>query len=196
MPKVTQEYRDARRDHIVSAAKRCFLRNGFQATTMQDLLAESQLSSGAFYLYFASKDDVILAIAQENVATVTSVIHELAINPREQGLGGALAAVVETVRNRDQQDELAALTVLVWAEALRIPHLRESIAEAVVSMRSDLTAVVADHQQAGSLPDTVSAAALAGLLISIVPGTILQLAVFGDSAVEGIPDAARAVWPT
>jgi TetR/AcrR family transcriptional regulator, transcriptional repressor of aconitase len=66
MPKVTHEYRDARRDQILSAARRCFLRNGFHATSVQDLVAESGLSSGAVYRYFASKDDVIIAIAEEH----------------------------------------------------------------------------------------------------------------------------------
>ncbi|HEY0718123.1 MAG TPA: helix-turn-helix domain-containing protein, partial [Streptosporangiaceae bacterium] len=53
MPKVTQQYRDARRDQILSAARRCFLRDGFHVTSMQDLFAESGLSSGAVYRYFA-----------------------------------------------------------------------------------------------------------------------------------------------
>jgi AcrR family transcriptional regulator len=72
MPRRSQEYRDARRQHILDAAKRCFVRNGFHETSMQDLFAEADLSAGAVYGYFASKDDVILAIAEENIHDVVS----------------------------------------------------------------------------------------------------------------------------
>jgi hypothetical protein len=33
------------------------------------------------------------------------------------------------------------------------------------------------------------------VLISIVPGYILQLTLLGAAAVEGVPDAVRALWP-
>ena len=44
-PENTLEYRDARRDQILTAARRCFLRDGFHATSMQDLFAEAGLCS-------------------------------------------------------------------------------------------------------------------------------------------------------
>jgi Bacterial regulatory proteins, tetR family len=40
VPKVSEEYRDARRSQILDAAKRCFLRDGFHETSMQDLFTE------------------------------------------------------------------------------------------------------------------------------------------------------------
>ena len=43
MPKVSQQHRDARREQIMAAARRCFLRDGFHATSMQDLFAEAGL---------------------------------------------------------------------------------------------------------------------------------------------------------
>src|SRR6185437_10238200 len=40
MPKVTAEYRDARRTHLLDAARRCFVRDGFHATSMADVCRE------------------------------------------------------------------------------------------------------------------------------------------------------------
>jgi hypothetical protein len=31
--------------------------------------------------------------------------------------------------------------------------------------------------------------------MSLVPGYILQVAVLGPAAVDGVPDAVRALWP-
>ena len=61
MPKVTDEYRAARRQQIIDAAYRCFARKGFHQATMRDIYAEANLSPGAVYHYFDSKDAIIQA---------------------------------------------------------------------------------------------------------------------------------------
>src|SRR3984957_14060186 len=121
MPKVTDQYRDARRDQILSAARRCFLRDGFHATSMQDLFAEAGLSSGAVYSYFASKDDVIAAIAEENMRDVVAMIQDIATQRPARPVGAVLADVMEMVHAKDTQDGLGKLTVIVWSEAARNP---------------------------------------------------------------------------
>ncbi|CAM5353500.1 TetR/AcrR family transcriptional regulator [Leifsonia shinshuensis] len=65
MPKVTEEYRTARRHEIAQAALRCFARNGFAATSMADIIAESGLSAGAIYGHFTSKDELMELTASE-----------------------------------------------------------------------------------------------------------------------------------
>ncbi|MEY9952900.1 TetR/AcrR family transcriptional regulator [Leifsonia sp. EB34] len=65
MPKVTEEYRSARRHEIAQAALRCFARNGFAATSMADIIAESGLSAGAIYGHFSSKDELMELTASE-----------------------------------------------------------------------------------------------------------------------------------
>ena len=59
MPKVTEEHVEARRRQILSAALRCFAREGFHRTTMQDIFREADLSPGAVYSYFKGKDELI-----------------------------------------------------------------------------------------------------------------------------------------
>ena len=75
MPKVSHEYRAERRAHILAAARRCFVRDGFHGTSMQDLVDEAGVSSGAVYRYFPSKDAVIETIAAENLDQVVNVIR-------------------------------------------------------------------------------------------------------------------------
>jgi len=62
-------------------------------------------------------------------------------------------------------------------------------------MRADLTEVVRNHQGAGNLPQEVPAESLAAVIISIVPGYILQLATLGSAPLEGVPAAVKALWP-
>ncbi len=101
MPKVTNQYKDARRDQILSAARRCFLRNGFHATSMQDLFAEAGLSSGAAYRYFASKDDMIVAIAEDNMRDVVAMIHDVASRQPGRPVGTVLADIITALKAKD-----------------------------------------------------------------------------------------------
>lgn len=194
MPKVTPQYRDARRDQILSAARRCFLRDGFHATSMQDLFAEAGLSSGAVYGYFPSKDDVIIAIAEENVRHVVAMIHEVAGREPGRPVGTVLADIFTLVRAKDAEEGLAGLAVLAWSEALRNPVLASRFADLFAQIRADLTEIAGRHQDAGNLPRDVPAESLASVFLSIVPGYILQLATLGPASVDGVPAAVEALW--
>jgi AcrR family transcriptional regulator len=195
MPKRSQEYRDARREQILSAAKRCFVRNGFHETSMQDLFAEAGLSAGAVYSYFASKDEVILAIAEENLRDVLALIHTLATDPDRKGIGSTLASVLEMIRRKNAEDDLGPVAVLVWAEALRNPALHQRFQKSLTQLRRDLAKVVKEQQRAGTLPSGVGADGIASLLLAVVPGFILQLTLLGDASPARVGAAARALWP-
>lgn len=68
MPRLTPDTQRARREHIVDAAEKCFARAGFHRTTMQDICREADVSAGALYLYFDSKEALIAGIAERDRA--------------------------------------------------------------------------------------------------------------------------------
>ena len=193
MPKVSQQHRDARREQILAAARRCFLRDGFHATSMQDLFAEAGLSAGAVYSYFASKDDMIVAIAEENMRGVTDLIQAIATQQPARPVGAVLADVMDLLRAKETQDGLGKLTVIVWSEALRNPSLAARFTALVAQLRTSLTELI--QQNRANLPDDVPADVLALTLLSLVPGYLLQLTLMGPDTVVGVPDAVRALWP-
>ena len=53
---------DQRKDQILHAAEQVFTKKGFDQTRMDDIAEETSLSKGTLYLYFKSKDDLIIAI--------------------------------------------------------------------------------------------------------------------------------------
>lgn len=52
----------AKREQILAGARRCFLQHGFDATSMNDITAESGVSKGTLYVYFEDKEDLIGAL--------------------------------------------------------------------------------------------------------------------------------------
>jgi len=66
---MTSEPRSAKgrrtRARLLSAGKTVFERDGFQQARISDIAAEADISHGAFYHYFVSKDDLFREIAEE-----------------------------------------------------------------------------------------------------------------------------------
>ena len=52
-----------RRDELLDVAQRLFARNGYDATSVSQIIAELGVSKGAFYHYFESKEDLVEALA-------------------------------------------------------------------------------------------------------------------------------------
>jgi len=47
------------------AAQRLFLRNGIATTTIEQITSAARVAKGTFYLYFSSKDDVLVALRED-----------------------------------------------------------------------------------------------------------------------------------
>lgn len=54
-----------RKRHVMLTAKELFMKNGFFATSVQDILNESGISKGTFYNYFSSKNECLIAILEK-----------------------------------------------------------------------------------------------------------------------------------
>ena len=52
----------ARQELILKAAQQVFLSKGFEQTTIEDIAEVAELSKGALYLYFKSKEDLYVAV--------------------------------------------------------------------------------------------------------------------------------------
>ncbi|MFT3732328.1 MAG: efflux RND transporter periplasmic adaptor subunit [Hyphomicrobium sp.] len=78
MPRLKPDTQRARREHILDAALRCFTRGGFHATTMQAICKEAQVSPGALYVYFDSKEALIAGLCERDRAEFAERFASLA----------------------------------------------------------------------------------------------------------------------
>ena len=81
MPKLKPETQQARREHILDAAERCIANAGFHRTTMQDICREAEISPGALYVYFASKEALIAGISERDRQEFAERLEVLASAP-------------------------------------------------------------------------------------------------------------------
>lgn len=62
----THKPADERRAMILTAARTCFLRNGYAQTRMDEIAREAGLSKGGVYFHFQSKDEIFEALHIEH----------------------------------------------------------------------------------------------------------------------------------
>ncbi len=135
MPKVTEEYRTARREEIAAAALRAFRRKGFQAASMADIIAESGLSAGAIYGHYKSKSDIILDVARRVVGERVVDIQRVTESDRLIPPPVLLRTLVEAMTQ-----ELGDPTIVVqlWGEAAVDPRLHELALEVFTRLQAVL----------------------------------------------------------
>lgn len=81
-PKVSDFYKQQKKEQILEAAKRAFIRKGYALTTMKDIIEESGYSRGGVYLYFSSPEEMFLEIIKVNDDIFISMVKRLSINSR------------------------------------------------------------------------------------------------------------------
>ncbi len=69
---------DERRKELIDAARELFLEQGYEQTTMNNIAQRAGVAQGTFYIYFSSKQDVLMAIMQELLEAVCGTILRLA----------------------------------------------------------------------------------------------------------------------
>jgi TetR/AcrR family transcriptional regulator, transcriptional repressor of aconitase len=193
MPKVTDEYRDARRAHVLAAARRCFVRDGFHATSMTDICRAAGVSSGVIYLYFSSKDDIIAAIAEQNLGRIAGVAQDLVRRHGGQGAGTVFAQLLAYIRAEHERDGLASIALLAWSESLRNDVLAERLRDALTTVRG-LFAELLRVQEGPARPGPMSVDEGAALFVSILVGYVMQLATQPPDAVAPVTGAVASVW--
>ncbi|MFE7900664.1 TetR/AcrR family transcriptional regulator [Streptomyces sp. NPDC057424] len=199
MARVSQEHLDARRRQILDGAALCFARNGFHATSMQDVLKEVDLSAGAVYRYFSGKEELIGAIVAEVLDVVGGVFESAAGQSPPPLPDEMIPRLLETLKEarpgvvQDGQWIFPRLMLQVWTETLRNEDLAELVHTGYARVRVAWVNVVEGYKAAGLISEEADAEAMARVMIALAQGIAAQMALFGEMPSEILRDGLRAM---
>lgn len=174
MPRVKPEYKEERRAEIIAAARSCFARDGFHRSTLQDVFAEAGLSAGAVYNYFQSKDELILAIAEDRHRDEAAALSEQAhsSDPTE-GLRAVAAHFIDTYLTPAGL-ERRRIAVQTWSEAMLSTKVLASVRQGLDTPRHEIASLVRRAQKSGQIESGLDADAVARSFIALFHGFLLQ----------------------
>jgi len=185
MPRVTPEYTAARRQHILDAAQACFLRDGFHQTSMQDVQREAGLSAGAIYLYFKSKNELILGIATRILDALATLLPSEPVPEAEMpDLAHLVRRVLTEAERLHQERQVFSLAIQIWAEATRDPVMLASLQVSIAGLKLRVRDVLARCQAQGLIPVNADAAQLTMPLIGLAQGYIVQRVLLEETRLD------------
>ena len=164
------------RRQVLDAALTVFAQQGFDGASMDDVAAAAGFTKGALYSNFVGKDELFLALMDQQVTRRIELIGDLltsdAISPFR--IGHALTEAA--LNDRDWQ----LLFLEYWARAVRDPTIRERFLADRRKLRQHITDV------AQRLLDEVGRSSN----MPVEQLTIVLLALSNGLAVEGLIDPA------
>jgi AcrR family transcriptional regulator len=191
VPRISEAAKAARRAQILDAARDLFTRNGFHATSMDDILRSAGMSAGGAYRYFASKDDIIAAIAAEVLGGLSGTVDVVLAEDPPPTLDAALRRLIRYVDGlADGQGRLA---LVVWGEAQRDPHIARLARGGGRRIRDLVRELVRRAQVSGEVSCEVDADVLGDVVFSLVPGYLMQKRLLGDVDPESYADGVHAL---
>ncbi len=162
---------DDRRQAIVDAALAVAFRKGLAGTTVRDVAAEMNTSSGLIHHYFASMDEVLAAAFEQAAAAdlaVTVAAMDSAADPIDK-----LVAYLASYTKVDQ-DWAFQIWLDAWSEASRRPAVRRASVDLNVAWQQLLVKAIESGIEQGAMTCSDPEAA-AWRILSLQDGLSLQV---------------------
>jgi AcrR family transcriptional regulator len=158
-----------RRAELLGCAQRLFLSQGYERTTINDVISATGLSKGAFYHHYRSKEDLLEAIAarfaQESLAFITALQADRSLNALQRL--NRLLALGREWKLEHIGDLRAMFTTLLKAENAMLYH---RIVEAVFAVLAPALAEIIAQGEAEGVFDSGDARTAADTLLWLSNG--------------------------
>jgi TetR/AcrR family fatty acid metabolism transcriptional regulator len=185
-----------KRERILTAAERIFARHGFFAAKVSDVAKEAGVADGTIYLYFKSKDDLLISLFERRMQQVNDLLRHATSglkSPREQ-----LRAFIKTYLQL-VHDEPAAAEVLTIELRQSSKFMKEYENPQFADFLRLLGGIIMAAQDQGELssaiPSHVAARMIFGMLDELALAWVLAKQPFGSGAAGARPkkfDIVRA----
>lgn len=191
MPRVTDEYREAKRAEILAAAAELFARNGFHATSMADIIAATGMSAGAVYRYFRSKDELIAAVAASALHAADQVFARLLEGGATPSPAEAVTSIIDGMVKGVIPDsstlgvDVTRIVLQVWAEAGRNSDIGRHVEATYLRLRGHHAEVARRWQAAGNLPADADPEAVGAAMLGLTQGYLIQKLLIQDTPKVG-----------
>jgi len=155
-----------RRDEILAAAQRCFVRSGFHGASMHDICTEAGMSPGNLYRYFPSKEALVAGIAERDRAEVA---HQFASADLSHGFFSVLEGMAQH-HFAEKPREQVLLCTEVMAESRRNPDIARISAGFDTDVKTWLRDLLRAATERGDIPADLDLDGVITMLMIIADG--------------------------
>ena len=160
-----------RREQILGAAMVCFAKRGFHQTSMHHIAEAAGISVGLIYRYFASKEAVIGALAEEHKKEIADVLERARLAPT---LLDSLEILLTSHCCENQPQMHSAFVVDLFAEAGRNPAMATLVRDVLETGAAGITEVIARAPEMRDAPHGLEPREVTELILAASRGAIMR----------------------
>jgi len=161
------------RNTILASALDLFSQNGYEATSVAEICLHAQISKGAFYHHFATKQDLFLALMDTWIDFIADMF---------QSAGEVAESVPEALEQMasiaggllDSMESGIPILLEFWTQASRHPVIWEKAVAPYRRFLKYFTDLIQSGMDQGQFLATLNADQSARTLISVAMGLLLQ----------------------
>jgi TetR/AcrR family transcriptional regulator, fatty acid metabolism regulator protein len=177
-----------KRERILVAAERIFARHGFFAARVSEIAREAGVADGTIYLYFKSKDDLLISLFENRMKQVNEKLHAaIADKPPTEQLRAFIHTYLQLV-----SDEPTAAEVLTIELRQSSKFMKEYDNPQFADFLRMLGGIIADGQARGELDTAIPSHIAARMIFGIVDELALAW-VLAKQPLRGAPAASAAI---
>lgn len=186
MPKATEAHASEVRHRILEGAHHAMLAGGYRGTSMPTIAAEAGVSVGLIYRYFASKEELYLAMCETVTAQhLDELAGQLATIPDpSERLESAVHLFVDSLRD----EAWGPIVIDGWAEVELNPRLRDLLRRRCDQIRGFAALFMRELIAAGAVREDLDVETLSMASAMLLDGVIAHQAELGE---RFDPDAAK-----
>jgi AcrR family transcriptional regulator len=167
------ESKEQTRRRLLNAAGRVFRRRGYRGASVEAIAAEAGYTVGALYSNFEGKDDLLLALLEEEIGEITKRVVAAAAEP-EDAIEKLRRGALEWMAVLDEERESYVLLIEFWTLWVRDPELRPEHAERFAALRRGLGQLVEEQTRQLGLSLRLSPEEVGAAVVALADGLALQ----------------------
>jgi AcrR family transcriptional regulator len=183
MPTRRDEQRARTRRELLDAAAVVFARQGYHATSVDEVAEAAGYTKGAVYSNFTSKEQLFLELLDRQIDQAVAVVEEVFAKAEPQDRARMLGEVHEEIRVLDPQWYLLETEFLLYAA--RNEAVRDRVAERQARTRRRLTELLEAHLADLGIEDPALPPEDAALMLMATADGLTQASLVSDEVAGG-----------
>lgn len=176
-----------KRERILAAAERIFARHGFFAARVSEIAREAGVADGTIYLYFKSKDDLLISLFENRMKQVNDQLRRaIADQPPAAQLRAFIHTYLQLVA-----DEPTVAEVLTIELRQSSKFMKEYDNPQFADFLRMLGGIIADGQARGELDAAIPSHIAARMIFGIIDELALAWVLAKQPAISGPAPGTR-----
>ncbi|WP_066498711.1 TetR/AcrR family transcriptional regulator [Abyssisolibacter fermentans] len=184
MPRISEEKKQKRKEHIINTAFELFAEKGYSATGMRDIMKATNISKGGIYVYFKSKTAILLAIAERFDDKRHRLLNNIDLTLTADKIFTEYIKKRLEVFKYEENQKWTRIALEFWSLPKEIPELSNILNNRFNAYHSDIKFIIKQGINEGTFRSDCSVKHVIYQIMSTINGTGILSSSMGKAVTD------------